>query len=85
MITLSKAFPSLKEMLDIVININCYTSTRNESFNPIYPLGRKPFHSKCLKEKGPFESFNSIYLQDYPTLFILMQLMNSPMQDDKTL
>ena len=45
------AFLSSREMLDIVININCYTPTRNESFNPIYPLGRKSFSFVVLKRE----------------------------------
>jgi len=50
-IALSKAFLSLREMPDIVININCYTPTRNESFNPIYPLGSKSFSFVVLKRE----------------------------------
>jgi len=34
-----KAFLGLKVISDIVINIDSYTITQNESFNPSYPFG----------------------------------------------
>jgi len=51
-------------------------------------LGENPFIRSAWKRKGHLSlsyAFSKIYVEDYPTLFLSMQLMNNLMQDDNTL
>jgi hypothetical protein len=43
-VSLTKAILYFGKVVNLTIYINCYTSTRDNDFNPFDPLGQKTFH-----------------------------------------
>jgi hypothetical protein len=39
----------------VIIDFNCYTTSRHKSIDESMPLLRKTFYSECLLEERPFD------------------------------